>query len=128
LQVQGFASSSRLNRLGKVTTGQPLPAPSKLTLYFTEFDLAPSTARTDEQLDEFRAQTLEVARRMRSGNFAANPDYRPLLLVRLAPPLPEPLGRGVTARGKSYENSPESWGTSPLKQDWGSVNVRTRDR
>ena len=66
-------------REGKVldpATGQPLPAPSKLTLYFTESDLARSTMRTDEQLNEFRARTLEVARRIRSGDFAANPDYR----------------------------------------------------
>jgi superfamily I DNA/RNA helicase/RecB family exonuclease len=55
-------------------TKKPLPAASKLTLYFTERDLALSTTRTPEQLDHFRRSVLATARRMRSGDFTATPD------------------------------------------------------
>ena len=55
-------------------TKQPLPPASKLTLYFTENDLALSTTRTPEQLDEVRLEVLGKARRMRSGDFTATPD------------------------------------------------------
>ena len=55
-------------------TKQPLPAASKLTLYFTERDLALSTTRTPEQLDEFREQVIAKARRIRGGDFTATPD------------------------------------------------------
>jgi DNA helicase-2/ATP-dependent DNA helicase PcrA len=75
-QLSMYALALREGAVLDPATGQPLPAPSKLTLYFTESDLARSTSRTDEQLDEFRARTLEVAHRIRSGDFAANPDYR----------------------------------------------------
>jgi superfamily I DNA/RNA helicase/RecB family exonuclease len=51
-----------------------LPAASKLTLYFTERDLALSTTRTPEQLAEFRETVIATARRIRSGDFAAAPD------------------------------------------------------
>jgi DNA helicase II / ATP-dependent DNA helicase PcrA len=75
-QLSMYALALREGAVLDPATGQPLPAPSRLTLYFTESDLARSTTRTDEQLDDFRARTLEVARRIRSGDFAANPDYR----------------------------------------------------
>jgi RecB family exonuclease len=75
-QLSMYALALREGAVLDPATGQPLPAPSKLTLYFTESDLALSTTRTDDQLDDFRAQTLTVARRIRSGDFAANPDYR----------------------------------------------------
>jgi DNA helicase II / ATP-dependent DNA helicase PcrA len=55
-------------------TKQPLPPASKLTLYFTERDLALSTTRTPEQLEEFRVSVLESARRIRAGDFTATPD------------------------------------------------------
>jgi superfamily I DNA/RNA helicase/RecB family exonuclease len=54
---------------------EPLPAASKLTLYFTERDLALSTTRTPEQLDEFRQEVVAKARRIRSGDFTASPDF-----------------------------------------------------
>jgi hypothetical protein len=55
-------------------TKERLPAASKLTLYFTERDLALSTTRTSEQLDAFREQVIRQARRIRSGDFTASPD------------------------------------------------------
>ncbi len=55
-------------------SNKPLPAASKLTLYFTERDLALSTTRSPEQLAEFRATVIEKARRIRGGDFTANPD------------------------------------------------------
>jgi DNA helicase-2/ATP-dependent DNA helicase PcrA len=75
-QLSMYALALREGAVLDPATGQPLPAPSKLTLYFTESDLALSTVRTHEQLIDFRARTLDVARRIRSGDFAANPDYR----------------------------------------------------
>ena len=75
-QLSMYALALREGAVLDPDTGQPLPTPSRLTLYFTESDLARSTARTDPQLDTFRAHTLEVARRIRSGDFAANPEYR----------------------------------------------------
>jgi hypothetical protein len=56
-------------------TKEALPAASRLTLYFTESDKSVSTTRTAEQLEEFRLATIEKARRIRSGDFAASPDY-----------------------------------------------------
>jgi DNA helicase-2/ATP-dependent DNA helicase PcrA len=75
-QLSMYALALREGAVLDPATGQPLPAPSRLTLYFTESDLARSTTRTDEQLDDFRTRTLEIVRRMRSGDFAANPEYR----------------------------------------------------
>lgn len=75
-QLSMYALALREGAVLDPATGETLPAPSKLTLYFTESDLALSTTRTDEQLEQFRTRTLEVARRIRSGDFAANPDYR----------------------------------------------------
>jgi DNA helicase-2/ATP-dependent DNA helicase PcrA len=75
-QLSMYALALREGAVLDPDSGQPLPAPSRLTLYFTESDLARSTTRTDEQLDDFRTRTLEIARRMRSGDFAANPEYR----------------------------------------------------
>ena len=58
-------------------TKRALPAASKLTLYFTERDLALSTTRSPEQLEAFRQSVLDKARRIRAGDFTANPDmYR----------------------------------------------------
>lgn len=57
-------------------SGDVLAGASRLTLYFTESDLAVSTTRTDEQLDDFAAGVVAIARRMRSGDFAATPDYQ----------------------------------------------------
>ncbi|HWH23461.1 MAG TPA: PD-(D/E)XK nuclease family protein, partial [Candidatus Limnocylindria bacterium] len=51
-----------------------LPPASKLTLYFTETDQALSTTRSAAQLDDFRQRLIETARRIRAGDFSANPD------------------------------------------------------
>jgi RecB family exonuclease len=56
-------------------TGEVLPPASKLTLYFTESDRALSTTRSAEDLEEFAAKLVEVARRIRGGDFAATPGY-----------------------------------------------------
>ncbi len=71
-----YALALREGAVPDPATGKPLPMPSRLTLYFAESDLALSTARTNERLDAFRARVVEIARRIRSGDFAANPDYR----------------------------------------------------
>ncbi len=57
-------------------SGEPLPAASRLTLYFTESDTARSTTRTQEQLDEFAAKLVAVARRIRGGDFTATPGFK----------------------------------------------------
>jgi len=75
-QLSMYALALREGAIPDPATGEPLPAPSRLTLYFAEYDLALSTARTDEQLDAFRAHVVALAGRIRSGDFAANPDYR----------------------------------------------------
>jgi RecB family exonuclease len=75
-QLSTYALAIREGAVTDPATGEPLPPPSRLTLYFAESDLALSTARTDEQLDAFRTHVVEVAGRIRSGDFAATPDYR----------------------------------------------------
>ncbi len=75
-QLSMYALALREGAVPDPATREPLPTPSRLTLYFAESDLALSTARTDEQLDAFRAHIVEVAGRIRSGDFAANLDYR----------------------------------------------------
>ena len=75
-QLSAYALALRSGVVADPVSGEPLPAPSRLTLYFAEADLARSTTRTDEQLDAFRAHLVEVALRIRSGDFAANPEYR----------------------------------------------------
>jgi hypothetical protein len=55
-------------------TKEPLPAATRLTLYFTENDLSLSTTRTPQQLEQFRESLIEKARRIRSGDFTATPD------------------------------------------------------
>jgi RecB family exonuclease len=75
-QLSMYALALREGAVTDPATGKPLPLPSRLTLYFAESDLALSTARTDEQLDAFRTHVVDVAGRIRSGNFTANPDYR----------------------------------------------------
>ena len=57
-------------------TGSVLTGASRLTLYFTESDLAVSTSRSDEQLDAFAAVVVATARRIRGGDFAATPDFK----------------------------------------------------
>jgi len=71
-----YALALREGAIPDPDTGEPLPAPSRLTLYFADADLARSTARTHEQLDAFRARVVEMTHRIRSGDFAANPGYR----------------------------------------------------
>ena len=73
-QLSAYALAMASGAVMDPETKLPLPAASKLTLYFTERDLALSTTRTPEQLDEFRAQVVEKARRIRSGDFTATPD------------------------------------------------------
>jgi superfamily I DNA/RNA helicase/RecB family exonuclease len=73
-QLSAYALAMAMGALRDPATGQPLPAASKLTLYFTETDQAISTSRTPAQLDEFRRQVLATARRIRGGDFTATPD------------------------------------------------------
>ncbi len=85
-QLTTYALAMRAGTVRDPVSGEPLPAPRRLTLYFTEADLALSTTRTDAQLDEMANRLVAVARRVRSGDFAATPsratcgrcDYRRL--------------------------------------------------
>ncbi len=76
-QLSAYAYAMAAGAVFDPATRERLPAASRLTLYFTESDKSLSTTRTPEQLEEFRAATVEKARRIRSGDFAAAPDqYR----------------------------------------------------
>jgi DNA helicase-2/ATP-dependent DNA helicase PcrA len=62
-----------------------LGTPERVTLYFTESATRLSTVRTDEELDQARAEILARVRPIRAGEFTANPgkacdwcDYRAL--------------------------------------------------
>jgi DNA helicase II / ATP-dependent DNA helicase PcrA len=74
-QLSAYALALRSGVVADPASGEPLPSPSRLTLYFAESDLALSTTRTDEQLDAFRDHLVAIAMRIRSGDFAANPEY-----------------------------------------------------
>ena len=54
-------------------TGERIPAPDLLTLFFVEHGLWMTTRRTPAQLDEMRASITETVARMRAGDFAATP-------------------------------------------------------
>ncbi len=73
-QLSAYALAMASGAVIDPETKRPLPPASKLTLYFTERDLALSTTRTPEQLAEFRKEVIEKARRIRSGDFTASPD------------------------------------------------------
>ncbi|MEO8625273.1 MAG: ATP-dependent DNA helicase [Candidatus Limnocylindrales bacterium] len=73
-QLSAYALATAMGAVLDPQTKQPLPAATKLTLYFTENDLSLSTTRTPQQLDEFRVSLIEKARRIRGGDFTATPD------------------------------------------------------
>src|SRR4051794_10191987 len=73
-QLSAYALAMASGAVLDPDTNLPLPAASKLTLYFTERDLPLSTTRTPEQLAEFRQEVIAKARRIRSGDFTATPD------------------------------------------------------
>ena len=73
-QLSAYALATHRGAVLDPNTNVPLPAATKLTLYFTETDEAVSTTRTAEQLDAFQVTVVEKARRIRSGDFAATPD------------------------------------------------------
>ena len=74
-QLSAYALALRDGAVPDPETGDPLPAPARVTLYFTEEDLALSTTRTDAQLDEYRDRLVETVLRIRSGDFAATPGW-----------------------------------------------------
>ena len=73
-QLSAYALATAMGAVLDPTTKVPLPAATKLTLYFTENDLSLSTTRSPEQLDQFRQSVIHTARRIRGGDFAATPD------------------------------------------------------
>jgi superfamily I DNA/RNA helicase/RecB family exonuclease len=73
-QLSAYALAVSMGAVRDPTTGERLPAASRLTLYFTETDQAISTTRTPEQLEEFRRNVLATSRRIRGGDFTATPD------------------------------------------------------
>ncbi len=75
-QLSMYALALRSGAVADPASGEILPAPSRLTLYFTEADLCLSTTRTDEQLDAFAEWVVATARRIRGGDFAATPGFR----------------------------------------------------
>jgi RecB family exonuclease len=72
-QLSAYALALAEGAVRDPVTGERLPAASRLTLYFTESDRAISTTRSPGQLDEFRRLVLDVADRIRRGDFAATP-------------------------------------------------------
>ncbi len=75
-QLSTYALAIARGAVTDEQSGVPFPAASKLTLYFTESDMAVSTARTPEQLEQHAADLVGLATSMRSGDFTAMPDYR----------------------------------------------------
>jgi superfamily I DNA/RNA helicase/RecB family exonuclease len=75
-QLSTYALAMANGAVTDEATGEPLPAASKLTLYFTESDMAVSTTRSPEQLEQHAADLTQLAMSMRAGDFAAMPDYR----------------------------------------------------
>ncbi len=75
-QLSTYALAMASGAVTDEITGEPLPAASKLTLYFTESDRAVSTTRSQEQLDEHASNLVNMAMSIRSGDFTAMPDYR----------------------------------------------------
>jgi RecB family exonuclease len=73
-QLSAYALATAMGAVLDPVTKQPLPAATKLTLYFTENDLALSTTRTPEQLEDFKQSVIDKARRIRAGDFTATPD------------------------------------------------------
>jgi putative RecB family exonuclease len=73
-QLSAYALAMSMGAVLDPNTKKPLPAAEKLTLYFTENDLSLSTTRSQEQLDDFKGQLIEKARRIRGGDFTATPD------------------------------------------------------
>jgi DNA helicase-2/ATP-dependent DNA helicase PcrA len=76
VQLTTYALAVRDGGVRDPDTGRALPTPERLTLYFTESDQWITTSRTDDQLDSHRDELVSLARRVRSGDFAATPDYR----------------------------------------------------
>ncbi len=74
-QLSAYALALREGSVPDPATGLPLPAPARVTLYFTEDDLSISTTRTDTQLDDYRARLVTTAQRIRAGDFAATPSF-----------------------------------------------------
>lgn len=74
-QLSTYALALRSSAVRDPATGEPLPPASTLSLYFTESGERRSTTRSDEQLDAHAAHVVELARRIRSGDFAATPSY-----------------------------------------------------
>lgn len=74
-QLSTYALALRSSAVRDPATGEPLPSASLLSLYFTESGEKRSTTRTDGQLDAHAAHLAELARRIRSGDFAATPSY-----------------------------------------------------
>ncbi len=74
-QLSVYALAMAMGAVLDPATKLPLPAASKLTLYFTENDLSLSTTRSPAELDKFRQSLIEKARRIRNGDFTATPDF-----------------------------------------------------
>jgi DNA helicase II / ATP-dependent DNA helicase PcrA len=73
-QLSTYALALARGAVVDETTGAPLPAPSKLTLFFTEADLKRSTTRSPEQIEAHAADLVALATRIRDGDFTARPD------------------------------------------------------
>ena len=74
-QLSLYALALREGAVRDPATGEPLPAPARLSLYFTEEALERTTTRDDAALDSARDELLATARRIRSGDFAATPGW-----------------------------------------------------
>lgn len=75
-QLSLYALALRSGAVRNLVSGSVLTGASRLTLYFTESDLAVSTSRNDDQLDAFAEGVIATARRIRAADFAATPDHQ----------------------------------------------------
>ena len=96
-QLTTYALALAKGAVIEESTGEPIPAASKLTLYFTESDQAISTTRTPEQLAEHEAHLVETRDAHPRRRLHGEPRLPPLRLVRLPAHLPEPVSdaRGI---------------------------------
>jgi DNA helicase II / ATP-dependent DNA helicase PcrA len=75
-QLSTYALALARGAVADDATGVPLPAPSRLTLFFTEAGLKRSTTRSPEQLEAHATELVALARRIRDGDFTAQPEAR----------------------------------------------------
>jgi RecB family exonuclease/predicted nucleic acid-binding protein len=88
LQLTAYAFGCARGGLRDPADGAPLPAASRLGLYFADAGEVAWTTRTDAQLAAFEAALVETVGRIRARAFEARPSRLGLPLVRVPPHVP----------------------------------------